>query len=85
MLFRSLKRRIFHSVFFLAFFGLLAFMCWESRGEDGRPHPAPMIFMFLGFFLFLRKRSLRDFLLAHRKELEKELAQMTRLLKHQPN
>ena len=37
------------------------------------------------FFLLLRKRSLRDFLLAHRKELEKELAQMTRLLKHQPN
>ncbi|MEE9596072.1 MAG: 1-acyl-sn-glycerol-3-phosphate acyltransferase [Acidiferrobacterales bacterium] len=35
-----------------------------------------------GFFLFMRKRRLRDYLLDRRKELEQELARMTRLLKH---
>lgn len=34
-----------------------------------------------GFVLFLRKRNLRDFLLARREELEKELARMARLMK----
>jgi hypothetical protein len=36
-----------------------------------------------GFFLFLRKTSLRDQLLARREELEKELARMARLVKRQ--
>ncbi|MFB3088395.1 MAG: 1-acyl-sn-glycerol-3-phosphate acyltransferase [Acidiferrobacterales bacterium] len=36
-----------------------------------------------GFFLFLRKTSLRDHLLARREELEKELARMARLMKRQ--
>jgi 1-acyl-sn-glycerol-3-phosphate acyltransferase len=35
-----------------------------------------------GFFLFMRKRRLRDYLLNRRKELEQELARMIRLLKH---
>ncbi|MFQ6023591.1 MAG: 1-acyl-sn-glycerol-3-phosphate acyltransferase [Acidiferrobacterales bacterium] len=34
-----------------------------------------------GFFLFMRKSRLRDYLLARRKELERELARMARLLK----
>ncbi|MFQ5935359.1 MAG: 1-acyl-sn-glycerol-3-phosphate acyltransferase [Acidiferrobacterales bacterium] len=34
-----------------------------------------------GFFLFLRKRRVRDYLEARRKELERELAQMVRILK----
>ncbi len=34
-----------------------------------------------GFSLFMRKRRLRDYLLDRRKELEQELARMTRLLK----
>jgi archaellum biogenesis protein FlaJ (TadC family) len=34
-----------------------------------------------GFFLFMRKSRLRDYLLARRKGLERELARMARLLK----
>lgn len=34
-----------------------------------------------GFFLFVRKRRLRDHLLTRRKQLEQELASMTRLLR----
>ena len=42
------------ALFMLCFIAVGAYMAWSSRGDDGLPHPVPVVFVLIGVALLIR-------------------------------